>query len=99
MNTVQTRTPVKTGEQERLPQKRPHVVIIGAGFGGMQAAKELGKQPVEVTVIDRNNYHLFQPMLYQVATANLSPSDIAIPIRAMLADQQNTGVLMAEVTG
>lgn len=65
----------------------------------MQAAKESGKLPVEVTVIDRNNYHLFQPMLYQVATANLSPSDIAIPIRAMLADQRNTGVLMAEVTG
>lgn len=99
MNTTQTRTPAKTGEEERLPQKRPHVVIVGAGFGGMQAAKELGKLPVEVTVIDRNNYHLFQPMLYQVATANLSPSDIAIPVRAMLADQQNTGVLMAEVNG
>ena len=99
MKKTDTRTPVKTGEQATMPQKRPHVVIIGAGFGGMQAAKELGKLPVEVTVIDRYNYHLFQPMLYQVATANLSPSDIAIPIRAMLADQQNTGVLMAEVTG
>jgi len=82
-----------------MPQNRPHVVVIGAGFGGMQATKELGKLPVEVTVIDRNNYHLFQPMLYQVATANLSPSDIAIPVRAILAKQQNTGVLMAEVTG
>ncbi len=99
MNTTATKTPARAGEQERLSQKRPHVVIIGAGFGGMQAAKELGKLPVEVTVIDRNNYHLFQPMLYQVATANLSPSDIAIPVRAMLADQHNTGVLMAEVTG
>jgi len=99
MNSTATKTPATTGEQERLPQKRPHVVVVGAGFGGMQAAKELGKLPVEVTVIDRNNYHLFQPMLYQVATANLSPSDIAIPIRAMLADQHNTGVLMAEVTG
>ena len=99
MNTTETRTPARTGAQERLLQKRPHIVIIGAGFGGMQAAKELGKLPVEVTVIDRNNYHLFQPMLYQVATANLSPSDIAIPIRAMLAEQHNTGVLMAEVTG
>src|SRR5579863_10437301 len=99
MNTTDTRTLVKTSDEERLSQKRPHVVIIGAGFGGMQAAKELGKQPVEVTVIDRNNYHLFQPMLYQVATANLSPADIAIPVRVMLADQQNTGVLMAEVTG
>ena len=99
MNTTATKMPARTGEQERLPRKRLHVVIIGAGFGGMQAAKELGKLPVEVTVIDRNNYHLFQPMLYQVATANLSPSDIAIPIRAMLAHQHNTGVLMAEVTG
>lgn len=99
MNTTDTRTLVRTSDQERLPQKRPHVIIIGAGFGGIQAAKELGKLPVEVTVIDRNNYHLFQPMLYQVATANLSPSDIAIPVRAMLADQQNIGVLMAEVTG
>jgi NADH:ubiquinone reductase (H+-translocating) len=80
-------------------QDRPHVVVIGAGFGGLTAAKELGKLPVEVTIIDRNNFHLFQPMLYEVATANLSPADIAIPIRSILAKQPNTGVLMAEVTG
>lgn len=77
----------------------PHVVIVGGGFGGLRAAKELGKQPVEVTIIDRNNFHLFQPMLYQVATAGLSPADIASPIRAILEGQRNTGVLMAEVTG
>ena len=88
-----------TEEAQSAPQGRPHVVIIGAGFGGISAAKELGKLPVEVTIIDRNNYHLFQPMLYEVATANLSPADIAIPIRSILAKQPNTGVLMAEVTG
>jgi NADH dehydrogenase len=77
----------------------PHVVIVGGGFGGLQAAKALEKQPVQVTVIDRNNFHLFQPMLYQVATAGLSPADIATPIRAILEHQQHTGVLMAEVTG
>jgi NADH dehydrogenase FAD-containing subunit len=59
----------------------PHVVIIGAGFGGLQAALALGKQPVRVTVIDRTNHHLFQPLLYQVATAALSPADISVPIR------------------
>jgi NADH dehydrogenase len=88
-----------TEEVHSVPQDRPHVVIVGAGFGGITAAKELGKLPVEVTIIDRNNYHLFQPMLYEVATANLSPADIAIPIRSILAKQPNTGVLMAEVTG
>lgn len=77
----------------------PHVVIVGGGFGGLQAAKALGKQLVQVTVIDHNNFHLFQPMLYQVATAGLSPANIATPIRAILEHQQNTGVLMAEVTG
>lgn len=77
----------------------PHVVIVGGGFGGLQAAKILGKQPVQVTVIDHNNFHLFQPMLYQVATAGLSPADIASPVRAILEGQRNTGVLMAEVTG
>jgi NADH:quinone reductase (non-electrogenic) len=82
-----------------LAGSRPHVVIVGAGFGGLQAAKELGKHMVEVTVIDRNNFHLFQPMLYQVATAGLSPADIAIPIRSILAKQQHTSVLMATVTG
>src|SRR5262249_5025690 len=76
----------------------PHVVIIGAGFGGLQAAQALRKAPVKVTVIDRNNHHLFQPLLYQVATAGLSPADICVPIRFTLRKQKNTEVLLAEVT-
>ena len=77
----------------------PRVVIVGAGFGGFEAARKLARAPVEVTVIDRHNYHLFQPLLYQVATAALSPADIAEPIRAMLRRQQNATVLLDEVTG
>jgi NADH dehydrogenase len=78
---------------------RPRVVIVGAGFGGLQAARALGKAPVQVTLIDRRNHHLFQPLLYQVATADLSPADIAIPIRSVVRNQHNTEVIMAEVTG
>ena len=77
----------------------PRVVIIGAGFAGLTAAKRLGKAPVQVTVIDRRNYHLFQPLLYQVATAGLSPADIATPIRSILRQQRNTTVLLGRVTG
>lgn len=77
--------------------KLPHVVIIGAGFGGLRAARALAKQPVQVTLIDRNNYHLFQPLLYQVATAGLSPDEIAYPIRAILRNQKNLSFLMDEV--
>jgi len=79
--------------------QKPHVVIIGAGFAGLRAARELAKAPVDITVIDKNNHHLFQPLLYQVATAGLSPADIASPIRSVLRDQKNTEVLMAEVEG
>jgi NADH dehydrogenase FAD-containing subunit len=78
---------------------RPRVVIVGAGFGGLAAAKALASAPVEITVIDRRNYHLFQPLLYQVATAALSPADIAWPIRSILSRQENARVLMGEVTG
>lgn len=78
---------------------RPRVIIIGAGFGGLRAAHALRNAPVEVIVIDRNNHHLFQPLLYQVATAGLSPADISAPIRHILRKQQNTSVLMGEVTG
>jgi len=77
----------------------PHVVIVGGGFGGLTAAKKLGKQPVKVTLIDSNNYHLFQPMIYQVATSGLAPADIAAPIRDTLHKQKNTTVLLEEVTG
>ncbi len=78
---------------------RPQVVIIGAGFGGIEAAKALRRAPVDVTLIDRVNHHCFQPLLYQVATAALSPADIAWPIRHILRGQKNATVLMAEVTG
>jgi NADH dehydrogenase len=76
----------------------PHrVVIVGAGFGGLYAAQALKRAPIELTVIDRRNYHLFQPLLYQVATGGLSPGEIASPIRHVLSRQRNTRVLMAEV--
>jgi NADH:ubiquinone reductase (H+-translocating) len=84
---------------ETLPTVMTRVVIVGAGFGGLWAAKALGDEPVHVTVIDRTNHHLFQPLLYQVATAVLSPNDISVPIREVLRKQPNTEVLMAEVTG
>lgn len=63
--------------------RRPKVVIIGAGFGGLSAAKALAKAPVDINIIDRRNYHLFQPLLYQIATADLSPADVAWPIRGI----------------
>ncbi|HEY8517215.1 MAG TPA: NAD(P)/FAD-dependent oxidoreductase [Candidatus Binatia bacterium] len=77
----------------------PHVVIVGAGFGGLRAAQRLGRADVRVTVLDRRNHHLFQPLLYQVASAGLNPSDIAVPIRRILRRQRNTTVLLAEVQG
>jgi NADH:quinone reductase (non-electrogenic) len=79
-------------------QHRPHVVVIGGGFGGLATARALAKAPVNVTLIDRRNHHLFQPLLYQVATAALNPGDIAYPIRAALAKQRNARVLLAAAT-
>ncbi|MBV8397901.1 MAG: NAD(P)/FAD-dependent oxidoreductase [Acetobacteraceae bacterium] len=79
--------------------RRPRVVVIGAGFGGLTAAMRLGCVEADVTVIDRHNYHLFQPLLYQVATAALSPADIAAPIRGILSRQANTTVILDTVTG
>lgn len=76
----------------------PHVVIIGGGFGGLYAAKALGRAPVRVTLVDKRNFHLFQPLLYQVATGGLSPGDIASPLRAVLNKYKNIRVLIAEVT-
>lgn len=75
----------------------PHVVIVGGGFGGLTLAKALRHAPVQVTLLDRTNHHLFQPLLYQVATAGLSPADIASPIRSILRGQRNTRVLMEDV--
>ena len=89
-----TRAPTPTG---RDTQK--HVVIIGGGFAGLSAARALRNLPVRVTLIDRHNYHLFQPLLYQVATAGLSPADIASPIRAILRRQRNITVLLGKVGG
>lgn len=79
--------------------KRLRVAIIGAGFGGLEAARALARAPADITLIDRHNHHLFQPLLYQVATAVLSPGDIAWPVRAVFRRQRNVTVLMAEVTG
>jgi NADH dehydrogenase len=77
----------------------PRVVIVGAGFGGLWAAKTLANAPVEVVVIDRQNYHLFQPLLYQVATAGLSPADIAAPIRSIVGIYRNISVMLGTVEG
>jgi NADH dehydrogenase len=79
--------------------QHPRVVIAGAGFGGLTAAKSLAKVAVDVTLVDAQNHHCFQPLLYQVATAALSPADVAWPIRGILRKQQNTRVIMAQVTG
>jgi NADH dehydrogenase len=80
-------------------QSKPRVVIVGGGFGGLTAAQGLSRAPFDVMMIDRNNHHLFQPLLYQVATAGLSPADIAAPIRGILGNQRNTKVTLGEVTG
>ncbi|WP_291520662.1 FAD-dependent oxidoreductase [Acidithiobacillus sp.] len=77
----------------------PRVVIVGAGFGGLACAAKLAKTPLQVTLIDRHNYHLFQPLLYQVATASLSPADIAATVRGLFCDHLNVQVLLGQVTG
>ena len=81
------------------PERKPRIVIIGGGFGGVAAARALRKSNAEVALIDRRNHHIFQPLLYQVATAVLSPSDVAAPIRQLARKQKNLSVMMAEVTG
>lgn len=80
-------------------EHNPRIVIVGAGFGGLSAAQELAGAPFDVTLIDRHNYHLFQPLLYQVATAGLSPADIAAPIRSIIRGRSNQTVMLATVTG
>ena len=88
-------------ERDASPERRPHVVIVGAGFAGLEAAKRLLRAPVDITLIDRRNYHLFQPLLYQVATAALSPADIAVPIRGVLHAGRHASlrVLLEQVIG
>jgi NADH:ubiquinone reductase (H+-translocating) len=82
-----------------MPQQKPVVIIVGGGFGGLAAAQALKKAPVEVVLIERNNHHTFQPLLYQVATSVLGPGQIASPIRSILKNSTNTTVLLGEVTG
>src|SRR6202451_262773 len=82
-----------------MTTKAPLVVIVGGGFGGLAAAKELKRSPVDVLLIDRSNHHVFQPLLYQVATSVLAPGQIASPIRSLLAEQTNTTVMLGNVTG
>ena len=77
---------------------RKRVVVLGGGFGGIAAARALAAAPVDVTVVDRRNHHLFQPLLYQVATGGLSPANITAPLRSILRKQKNCQVLMAQVT-
>ena len=87
-----------TTELQTSPRKK-RVVIVGTRIGGLSVAKALGNSSFDVTVIDRHNYHLFQPLLYQVATAGLSPADIASPIRSILSGYKNAHVVLADVTG
>ncbi len=98
-NIVHEKLVPQQGIASAVPAVMPRVVIVGAGFGGLNAARALRNVPVQVTVIDRNNHHLFQPLLYQVATAVLSPAEISSPIRSVLCKQKNTEVLLGEVTG
>jgi NADH dehydrogenase len=88
-----------TTRDDHQHESRRRVVIVGAGFGGLEAARALQHAPVQVTVIDQTNHHVFQPLLYQVATAELSPTDISAPIRSVLRHQRNAEVLLGEVTG
>src|SRR6266550_840255 len=82
-----------------MNERAPVVAIVGGGFAGLSAAKALRKAPVEIVLIDRSNHHLFQPLLYQVATSVLTPGQIASPIRGILRGQKNTTVVLAEVSG
>src|SRR5262244_2159053 len=89
----------KKSDGVRSADARPHVIIVGGGFGGLYAARGFADAPVRVTIIDKRNYHLFRPMLYQVATGLLSADEIAAPLRSILRKQKNVEVLMTEVVG
>ena len=96
---VNDASPHQSSEKIQPLAQCPHVVIVGAGFGGLAAAQQLAQVAVRVTVLDQYNYHLFQPLLYQVATAGLSPANIAWPVRYILKRQKNARIIMARVTG
>src|SRR5438132_14054379 len=95
--TTSTQPGERAAVTERPTMVRPTVVVVGAGFGGLRAARALGKAPVDVVLLDRHNYHLFQPLLYQVATAGLEPEQIAKPVRAILRRQPNFEFRMLDV--
>src|SRR6266849_402104 len=92
MNTSQSLSVLRGSMTENLHR----VVILGGGFGGLSAAQALKRAPVEITLLDRRNFHLFQPLLYQVATGSLSPGEIAAPLRSVLSRQKNARVLLGE---
>ncbi|WP_158811403.1 NAD(P)/FAD-dependent oxidoreductase, partial [Beijerinckia sp. L45] len=92
-------TDIETPLFPRVAGQKPRVVIVGCGFGGLEAAHHLVKYDVDLVLIDRTNHHLFQPLLYQVSTAALSPADIASPVRALLGKYPNVSVILGEVTG
>jgi NADH:ubiquinone reductase (H+-translocating) len=96
---AETRSDEATAVVEAPHQERKRVIVIGAGFAGIAAARALRHANVDVVLIDRRNHHIFQPLLYQVATAVLSPAEIAAPIRQLEVKQRNLSVLLAEVTG
>src|ERR1700694_3038536 len=91
--------PSRRTEAKEEQMAVPRIIIVGGGFGGLAAAKALKNTPAEVTLIDRTNHHLFQPLLYQVATSVLTPSQIGWPIREIFRKQRNTTVILGEVTG
>lgn len=99
VNLIEVDPLTATRESQMKNHEKPRVVIVGAGFGGLNAAQTLAKADVQITLIDRKNFHTFQPLLYQVATAGLSPGEIAAPIRSILRSHKNVEVLMAEVSG
>ena len=88
---------LRSGIGEHMSQ--PRIIIVGGGFGGLATAKALRKAPAQILLIDRTNHHLFQPLLYQVATSVLTPGQIGSPIRGILSRQKNTTVILGEVTG